>query len=144
MLKWKAAASALILAYINLLPYLCRLHRGVDWAAQYLPDSDGSVPGLLFLHAFASLPAIPLILALWVGKRARWALAGSFLVATVLLVHWHHDYDLASDAQAAIGLLFIPMYTNALTFLAALVCFAAQWAYGRISGNADKAVRARR
>ena len=39
----------------------------------------------------------------------------SIIAATALLVFWHHDHDLRSDAQAAIRLIFIPMYTAAIT-----------------------------
>jgi hypothetical protein len=42
-------------------------------------------------------------------------LFASIIAATALPVFWHHDYDLSSDAQAAIRLIFIPMYTAAIT-----------------------------
>jgi len=41
----------------------------------------------------------------------------SIIVAIALLVFWHHDYDLSSDAQAGIGLLVIPLYVTSITFI---------------------------
>jgi len=39
----------------------------------------------------------------------------SVIVATALLAYWHYDCDLRSDAQAAIGLVVIPMYAAMIT-----------------------------
>lgn len=105
--------------YVNLLPYACRLYRGIDWAAQYIPDTGHVLFGLLFFGGFASLPALPLIAMFWLRKRLPITFAIACLVATGLLVAWHHNYDLAADAQAAIGLVFIPIYAALLTGLAA-------------------------
>ena len=107
--------SALSITYVNLVPYLCRLPRGVSWAAQYLPDEGRLVLGLLFFGVFASLPAIPLIVAFVYRQQLPATLLVCVATVTALLIHWHHDYDLASDAQAAIGLIFIPIYALGLT-----------------------------
>lgn len=108
--------SAVILLYVNFIPYACRIWRGLDWVAQYLPDNkDHLISGLLFIGIFASLPAIPLIAAFLLRK---WIPVTSFLsiiVATALLGFWHHNYDLASDAQAAIGLVIIPIMATMIT-----------------------------
>ena len=36
-MKKPIVTSVLLLLYVELLPYLCRLPRGVEWAKQYLP-----------------------------------------------------------------------------------------------------------
>jgi len=112
------------MAYVNLVPYASRLWRGLDWVAQYLPFSDKApslitLIGIIFLVAFASLPAIPLIVAFLLRKWIPITFFLSIIVATTLLGFWHHNYDLASDAQAAIGLIFIPIYTTILTSVVA-------------------------
>jgi hypothetical protein len=43
----------------------------------------------------------------------------SIIVATALLGFWHHNYDLASDAQAAIGLIIIPIIATMITSVVA-------------------------
>ena len=113
--------TALLLLYMNLIPYACRLYRGMDWAAQYLPDEGHRFFGLLFFGGFASLPALPLIVTFWLRKHLPVTFIVSLIASTGLLVFWHHGYDLASDAQAAIGLVFIPVYTLLLTMLTASV-----------------------
>jgi hypothetical protein len=129
---WKIMISVCLFLFVNILPYACRLYRGAQWAGQYLPDSEHLFIGLLFFQAFASIPAIPLILALWLGKRGQWALVFSFLATTVGLVAMHHDYDLASDAQAAIGLIAIPIFVAIVIETPAfLIGLAAQWLFQR-------------
>ena len=102
-LKKTIMTSAIILAYVNLLPYACRIWRGWDWVAQYLSAAP------LFFAVFASLPAIPLIVLLLFRKVIPVTFVVSIIVTTTLLVYWHHAYDLASDAQAGIGLLVMPI-----------------------------------
>lgn len=111
--------AIVLLLYVNLLPYACRLYRGVDWAFQYLPDNTHFLSSMLFFGGFASLPAFPLIALFWLRKRLPITFVIACLVATGLLVAWHHNYDLAADAQAAIGLVFIPIFAALLTGLAA-------------------------
>jgi hypothetical protein len=123
-MKKTIIGSVIILAYVNLVPYACRLWRGLDWVAQYLPFPDEgpsliTLLGIIFFVAFASLPAIPLIAAFLLRKRIPVSFVSSIIVVTALLGFWHHDYDLASDAQAAIGLIFIPIYTTILTSVVA-------------------------
>jgi hypothetical protein len=120
-MKKNIVGSAILLLYIILLPYACRLYRGMDWAAQYLPDEGHLVAGLLFFGGFASLPAIPLIAAFWLRKHVPVTFILSIVIATGFLAFWHHDYDLASDAQAAIGLIIIPLYASILTALVVAV-----------------------
>jgi len=103
-MKKSVIGSVIILVYVNLVPYVSRIWRGVEWVAQYLPDEDHRLSGLLFFGGFASLPAISLMVAFLLRKRIPVTLSVSIIVATAMLAYWHYDYDLRSDAQAAIGL----------------------------------------
>jgi hypothetical protein len=123
-MKKTIIGSMVILAYVNLVPYACRLWRGLDWVAQYLPCPDefpslNALLAIIFFAAFASLPAIPLIVAFLLRKWIPITFFLSIIVATTLLGFWHHDYDLASDAQAAIGLVFIPIFAAMITSVVA-------------------------
>ena len=113
--------SGIILAAVNLIPFVCRLWRGPGWVAQYFPDADRLVPGVLFFAGFASLPAVPLIAAFLFRRWVPVTFRVSAFAATGLLVFWHHNYDLASDAQAAIGLVFIPIYAAVITGVGAAI-----------------------
>lgn len=115
-----------LFAYVILLPYLCRLYRGFDWALQYLPiglfnnvftELLFAIPGILFFGCFSALSAIPMLLCLRYWKHVPVTFFISIATTTGLLIFFHHDYDLASDAQAAIGLIFIPLYTAAITMV---------------------------
>lgn len=114
-MKKSVIGSVIVLAYVNLVPYACRMGRDVEWVAQYLPDEGHRLSGLFYFGSFAPLPAIPLVVVLLFRTRLPVTFAVSILVATTLLVFWHHNYDIASDAQAAIGLIFIPMYATLIT-----------------------------
>ena len=70
------------------------------------------------------MPAIPLIVTFLLRKRIPITFVVSIIVATTLLCFWHHDYDLASDAQAALALIFIPIYVAAITSVIAAVVAA--------------------
>jgi len=101
--------SIVAVIWVNALPYLSRLPRGADWVAQYLPDEGFLIPGLILSHAMYSTPAIPLIWALRHSKKPGliWTLA--LFVVTSLTWYCNKDYDLAADAQAAIGLAIFPL-----------------------------------
>jgi len=120
-MKKEIIGSMGLLMYVNLVPYMCRLWRGLDWVAQYLPDKGHPIFGLLFFGAFASLPATPLIATYLRRRRNPVTFVISVIIATVLLSYWHHNYDLASDAQAAIGLVFIPIYAAVITGVGAAI-----------------------
>ena len=115
-----------LFAYVIFLPYLCRLYRGPGWAVQYLPiglfnnlftELLFAIPGILFFGCFSALTAIPSVICLRYWKHVPATFFISLVITTVLLVYFHHDYDLAADAQAAIGLFFIPLYTAAVTII---------------------------
>ncbi len=119
-MKKAIIGSGIILLYVNIIPYACRIWRGLDWVAQYLPDNnDHLILGLIFFGIFASLPAIPLIAAFLLRKWIPVTFVLLIVVTTALLGFWHHDYDLASDAQAAIGLVFIPIIATMITSVVA-------------------------
>lgn len=107
MRKHIFAISALI--YVNLLPYLSRLPYGMEWVKQYLPDDGIFSLGMYFFHTFYSVPAVILVLSIYSSKKYAIPFLSTFLVLTTITLFLNHDYDLASDAQAAIGLIFIPM-----------------------------------
>ena len=89
-----------------LLPYLVRLPRGGAWVAQYTEVSFG---GLLFFSALNAIAWGSIILLSFIFLRP-----GPLLVPCVFgfsFLGWaHHTLDLSADAQAAIALLFIPIY----------------------------------
>lgn len=117
-MKPKTSWSLAVLLYVNLLPYLSRLPRGLDWVMQYLPDPGHGISGMIFLHAFFSLPAIPLVAGIRKSthSRAPWLLP--LLVISVVTCSVNYDFDLASDAQAAIGLVFAPVMITLLGWAA--------------------------
>ena len=114
--------SATVLVWVNALPYLSRLTKGLDWATQYLPDEGALVPGLIFFHVFYSTPAIPLITSLRESEKPGlpWTLA--LAAVTALTWAFHKDYDLAADAQAATGLVILPLVTMGTAYIILAVC----------------------
>jgi hypothetical protein len=103
------AWSVAVLVWVNALPYLSRLPRGMNWVAQYLPDEGFTLVGLVFFHTLYSAPAIPLIGYLRKSEKPglSWVLA--LLAVTALTWLFNKDYDLAADAQAATGLVIFPL-----------------------------------
>lgn len=130
--------SALAIVYVNLVPYLCRLPHGVQFAAQYLPDEGQFVLGFLFLTAFASIPAFPLIVAIIYRRRLPATLAACVVAVTAVLTYWHHDYDVSADAQAAIGLVVIPFYALGLTTAVGAVSAALELLARRLRRQASE------
>ncbi|HEY8241658.1 MAG TPA: hypothetical protein VIH35_09435 [Kiritimatiellia bacterium] len=109
-MKWNLTGMLLLVLYVNILPFACRLLHGVEWMVNYLPEGVG---GILFFAAVNTLAAGPLLPVWWLRKviPVTWYL--TLATVTAALVWLHHDYDLASDAQAAIGLLFFPVLAAA-------------------------------
>jgi len=131
------AVSVFVLLFINLLPYLCRLPHGMNWVKQYVPDSGLSLEWILWFHAFASLPSIPPILAALIGKKGTLAFILSLVISISFLAYYHHDYDLASDAQAAVGLVFIPVYATSISTLGFLIGLGLQSKWKSRANKAD-------
>ncbi len=119
-MKYKSSVL-LSFIYVNLLPYLCRLPHGVDWMLQYLPDSGTFMFGLLFFHTFYSMPAIILMVAVNIAKPLSATFLLPLTVISIATFMLNHDYDLASDAQAAIGLMVWPLMAAFFGFLAMLL-----------------------
>ena len=111
-------ATLLLILYVNVLPYAARLVHGVDWFLAYLPDG---IFGFLFFAFVNTIAAAPLVLVWWMRARLRVTWIVALVTATVLLCFLHHDYDLASDAQAAIALLFFPIIAAVLTAAVAAI-----------------------
>jgi hypothetical protein len=123
----KLLFSIASLFYINLLPYVSRLPKGFAWAKQYLPDEGHLIGGLLFFHFFYSIPAGLLIFAIYTNKKPAIPLISTFLTVTIATILFNYGYDLASDAQAAIGLVFMPVYVTMLGLIAFAVGHALQF-----------------
>ena len=100
-------ATRIIIAITGiLLPYLVRLPLGGAWVAQY---TDVSLGGLLFFSAFNAIAWGSIILLSFILRRP-----GPLLIPCVFgfaFLGWaHHTLDLSADAQAAIALIFIPIF----------------------------------
>ena len=132
----KIIYSILVFCYINLLPYLCRLPKGVEWTKQYLPDEGHLVGGLIFFHCFYSIPAILLIISIYTSKKYAIPFAFTFISLTISTVLFNYSYDLASDAQAAIGLIFMPIISTFLGFIAFCLGHLIQYIIGKKANNA--------
>ncbi|MGY8770251.1 MAG: hypothetical protein ACKVH8_17685 [Pirellulales bacterium] len=114
----KIVLSVVVFIYMNLLPYLCRLPKGIEWAKQYLPDEGHLFPGLIFFHCFYSIPAVLLVVSIFTSKKYMIPFLSTFLTLTIVTVYFNHSYDLASDAQAAIGLIVFPIVAAFFGFIA--------------------------
>ena len=123
----KIGLALLAVLYVNLLPYLCRLPKGIDWAKQYFPDEGHLIGGLIFFHCFYSIPAVLLILSIYTSKKYAIPFIFTFLTVTIATVYLNYNYDLASDAQAAIGLIFMPIIVFFLGLIAFLLGYAIQY-----------------
>jgi hypothetical protein len=126
--------AVLTTAWIVALPWLSRLPRGTNWAAQYFPDPGAGLWGMVFFIAFFALPAIPLVIALFRDGQAQPSFRIALTVASVLTILAHFEYDLASDAQAAIWLVVAPVLICGLTWGVEIIAhFIFKWRAGRSS-----------
>jgi hypothetical protein len=89
-----------------LLPYAARLPRGIEWLRQY---TDASPGGWLFFAAFNAI-AWGAMLAISLMYRRPVSLLAPSLLGFGFLAWAHATVDLKADAQAAIALVFIPIY----------------------------------
>jgi hypothetical protein len=89
-----------------LLPYAARLSHGIEWLQQY---TDESLGGWLFFAAFNAI-AWGAILAISFMYRRPASLVAPCLLGFGFLTWAHTALDLRADAQAAIALIFIPIY----------------------------------
>ncbi len=128
-MKQKTLIYSLI-AYAVVLPYFARLPRGINWALQYIPigmfgnlatELLFSIFAVIFFGFVSAISAIPMIHCLLRRKSMPLTFLISFTTTTALLVYFHHDYDLAADAQAAVGLVFIPICTAVIVAATSLL-----------------------
>ena len=128
-----------LVAYFVVLRYHSRLGGGIEWVAQYVAPPDKLIFGLLFFGAFSAVPGVVLA-ALSAGRRgaSRIPVVAAFLVMSVLTVFFHRDYDLASDAQAAIGLVIWPFYVTAAGLVVYAVAVGGRWLLERMRGGRDE------
>jgi hypothetical protein len=89
-----------------LLPYLVRIPGGLSWLHQY---TNVGIAGFLFFGAFNAIAWGAILACTFLYKQKLSAIAP--VVFGFIPLAWVHSiYDLSSDAQAAIGLIFIPIY----------------------------------
>ena len=133
--KQKITYSIVAFIYMNLLPYLCRLPKGIDWVKQYLPDEGHLVGGLIFFHCFYSIPAVLLVISIYTSKKYAIPFLTTFLSLTIVTIYFNYNYDLASDAQAAIGLIFMPIITSFTGSIALGLGHAIQYLINKKTNN---------
>ncbi len=100
-------AALLTVAYVNSLPFLCRLPSEADWVLMHWPSSRSAQ---ILTIAVNSIPAIPLLLTVYLSRSSKLPLAACFVATSWTLVHFHRPFGSHPDAQDAIALLFIPVY----------------------------------
>jgi hypothetical protein len=130
-LKLGLAAALVCLA----LPLLSRLPKGMPWVAQYFPDEGYVLIAILFFGGCALVPAAVVLVAFLVSRGPRyWPGLLAAVTAFVMLAYWHHDNDLAADAQSALTLVFIPLYVAAIAAAAAFLGWLLQVFAGKDRG----------
>lgn len=99
------------------LPYAARLPRGADWLHQY---TDVGLGGWLFFGAFNAIAWGAILAASFLYRRPL-----SLLLPAIpgfgFLAWAHFSLDLTADAQAAIGLLYIPIVALAPIAVGAVI-----------------------
>lgn len=111
-----AARIAIVFVGV-LLPYAARIPLGVDWVRQY---TSGGLGGFVLLQAFNAIAWGSLLALTSVIRRPAWLLIPC-LAGFCFLAWAHAGLDLAADAQAAIALVFIPIYALAPIGIGGLV-----------------------
>lgn len=91
------------------LPYLARLPFGLDWLMPYI---NTGFLGWVFFGAFNAV-AWGAILALSFKYKHSVSLIAPCLFGFGFLAWAHGTLDLSADAQAAIALIFIPVFSLA-------------------------------
>ena len=110
-------ARLIVMLVGMLLPYAARLPHGIGWLAQY---TDNGIGAWLFMGAFNAIPWGAIIAVSFLYKRpsSLWAPA---LLGFGFLAFAHYSLDLAADAQAAVALVFIPIYALVPIAIGAIV-----------------------
>lgn len=110
-------ARLLVMLVGILLPYAARLPRGIGWLQQY---TDNGIGAGLFLGAFNTIAWGAIIAVSFLYKRPS-SLWAPVLLGFGFLAFAHYSLDLAADAQAAIALVFIPIYALVPIAIGAIV-----------------------
>lgn len=111
------SARILVVAIGILLPYLVRLPFGKEWVEQYM---QGGISGWLFFGAFNAIAWGSILALSFLYRRPR-SLIFPAVFGFGFLAWAHASLDLGSDAQAAIALIFIPIYAVAPILVGGLV-----------------------
>lgn len=121
----------LVLAF--LMPYLSRVPGMTTYGSDWLWSYIGGISGFLFFGAFNLISIVPLLVVglFFIFEKVRISFALTALVHLLATYYLHHDYDLAADAQAAIGLIFIPIIILVITLPVALVSSVIEWSIYR-------------
>ena len=99
--------ARLIIVLIGVtLPYLARLPFGVDWLKQY---TDIGLGGWIFFGVLNAVAWGAILAISFKYKRSK-PLAFPCLFGFGFLAWAHGTLDLSADAQAAIALVFIPIF----------------------------------
>jgi len=100
-------ARVLVVVVGLLVPYLARVPGGTQWLAPYLhPGWQGT----LLLAALGAVTWVP-ILGFSLGYRRPVSLVLPCVLGFGFLAWAHGTLDLTADAQSALALLFIPIYS---------------------------------
>ena len=102
--RWIIVILGLILPYVARVPGM--FMYGDDWLMSYIM---GGLGGLVFILGFNAITWGTVLLMTIGMKHARSAWFPAVLGFAVPLLG-HATLDLAADAQAAIALIFIPMF----------------------------------
>lgn len=98
-------AAGLVLPYLSRIPGELQGRRG--WLAQYL---SGGVGGVLLLELFNVIAVgVAVLLTARYHRRLLWLL--SVVPGYAFLWVAHSSLNLAGDAQAAVALVFIPLFS---------------------------------
>jgi hypothetical protein len=110
-------------------PHAARIPGGWDWFAQY--GSDLGLMGFLFLHGFNALAWFTILACCWMLDYSRWSwILG--IVGFGFLAWAHGTLDLCADAQSAVALVFIPIWSAGITLLALAIAFIFRFVHQRI------------
>lgn len=113
------SARILVVLVGLVLPYAARVPQGAQWLEQYTQSGLGA---WLFLGAFNAIAWGALLAVSLMYTRPSSLLAPS-LLGFGFLAWAHYSLDLAADAQAAIALVFIPIYALGPILVGAAIGF---------------------
>lgn len=89
-----------------LLPYIARLPGGTAWVSQY---SGNGVGAFILLGAFNAIAWGSMVALSFLYHRPA-SLLFPCVAGFAFLAWAHYNLDLAADAQAAVALVFIPVF----------------------------------